>query len=317
MTFKKSVFTCAALLIFLTSCETDDVEGPPVQEGPLVTLALSQPVISENGGTSDVVASLSETSSSTVTVGLSFTGSAEGGGVDYNVDSDVITIAAGNITGAATVTAVDNDEEDGNRSIVVRITDVEGGYSEDNQEQIITIEDDEGPIMTQVIINEVLYDPPGGDAGDANGDGVRDPLEDEFMEFINLSSQELDMSGFKIYDAEALDADEPRHVFPDGSIVPPGKAMVVFGGGMPTGGFGGSVVQTASGGQLNMNNAGDFMTVTDSEGIVLVTFDIEPLSNNPDESYTRNPDITGEFEQHAANTPLLFSPGTRIDGSNF
>ena len=37
------------------------------------------------------------------------------------------------------------------------------------------------------VLNEVLYDPPSGSAGDANGDGVRDPNDDEFVEFVNDS----------------------------------------------------------------------------------------------------------------------------------
>ena len=40
-----------------------------------------------------------------------------------------------------------------------------------------------------------------------------------------------------------------------------------------------------------MNNAGDLITMYDPQGNVFLTFDIEPLSNNPNESYTRNPDI--------------------------
>ena len=48
-----------------------------------------------------------------------------------------------------------------------------------------------------------------------------------------------------------------------------------------------------------MNNSGDFVTIYDINNVSILTFDIEPLSNNPNESYSRNPDITGEFEQHA------------------
>ena len=146
------------------------------------------------------------------------------------------------------------------------------------------------------IINEVLYDPPSGDAGDANGDGTRDPHEDEFIEFYN-SGLEIDLSGYTVSDASQL-----RHTFPTGSIIPANGVLVLFGGGNPSGDFGNSVVQTASEGSLNMNNAGDLMTISDPTGNAFLTFDIEPLSNNPDESYTRNPDITGEtFEQHSSN----------------
>jgi len=96
--------------------------------------------------------------------------------------------------------------------------------------------------------------------------------------------------------------------------------VVVFGGGTPTGTFGGAIVQTASEGQLNLNNAGDMLTLRDTQGNIVAQFDINGLSGNPDEAYTRNPDITGAFVQHAtipAANGALFSPGRRVDGSNF
>ena len=167
----------------------------------------------------------------------------------------------------------------------------------------------------QIVINEVLYDPPTpNNLGDANGDGTREPQEDEFIEFYNYGG-DLDISGWSVHDNA-----QERHIFPEGTVIPAGGVLVLFGGGTPTGTFGGSIVQVASEGILNMNNAGDFVTVYDINNISVLTFDIEPLSNNPDESYTRNPDITGEFEQHAAIVEAngaLFSPGTRVDGSNF
>ena len=102
--------------------------------------------------------------------------------------------------------------------------------------------------------------------------------------------------------------------------VAPGKALVVFGGGTPTGSFGGATVQTANGfeNQLNLNNSGDVLTVKRAGGAVIVAFDVEPLSNNPNESYTRDPDLTGDFVQHhTAQDGVLFSPGTRVDGTAF
>ena len=62
--------------------------------------------------------------------------------------------------------------------------------------------------------------------------------------------------------------------------------LVLFGGGNPSGDFGNSVVQTASEGSINMSNAGDLITMNDPQGNVFLTIDIEPLSNNPNESYT-------------------------------
>ena len=164
------------------------------------------------------------------------------------------------------------------------------------------------------LINEVLYDPEAGEAGDANGDGTRDANGDEFIEFFN-SGPEIDMSGYTISDASQV-----RHVFPAGTVVPLNGVLVLFGGGTPTANFGGAVVQTASTGSINMNNAGDFVTLQDTSGTIVLTFDVEPLSNNPNESYTRNPDLTGEFVQHSgidAANGALYSPGTMLDGSSF
>ena len=316
MIFKKLLIASCAIVFALASCETNDVTGPPAQDGPEVKLTLSQQVISENGGTTDVVATLLASSTADVVVTLKFAGDAVEG-VNFNISSQQITIAAGAIVGKATITAIDDTAKAGNRSVVISIDNIQGGFSDGLQQQTLIIEDDDVPPTVSLLINEVLYDPPAGTAGDANGDGTRDPNQDEFIEFVNMSSQPLDMSGFKIFDASALAGGTPRHEFPTGTILQPGKCMLVFGGGTPTGSFGAAMVQTATDGQLNMNNAGDFVTVTDALGNVLVTFDVTPLSDNPDESYTRNPDLTGEFEQHSTNTAILFSPGTKIDGSPF
>ena len=167
------------------------------------------------------------------------------------------------------------------------------------------------------VLNEVLYDPPNGDAGDANGDGVRDPNDDEFVEFVNDSDSTIDLRGYKIYDATRLAAGTPNHEFPENTLLSPGQAIVVFGGGSPVGNFGGALVFTASNQVLNLNNAGDMMTMTDSSGIMVFEFDVEPLSDNPNESYTRNPDLIGDFVQHNGVSGTLFSPGTKADGTSF
>lgn len=177
----------------------------------------------------------------------------------------------------------------------------------------------------QLVLNEVLYDPPADDndpsMGDANNDGVRQAQGDEFLEIINTACSTINISGYLIYDTEALDADEPRHIVPDGTILQPGQPYVIFGGGDPMGDFGGAIVQTASSGTINMNNSGDIVTITDGSGNVVLEFDIEPLSNNPDESYTRNPDLTGDFAQHDQDIPeangALYSPGTMLTGMSF
>ena len=168
------------------------------------------------------------------------------------------------------------------------------------------------------VLNEVLYDPPSGSPGDANGDGIRDANEDEFVELVNSSATSLDISGYKLYDADRLSINTANHEFPANTILNPGQAVVVFGGGTPTGNFGGSLVFAASVQVLNLNNSGDVLTIKNSNDSTIFIFDVTPLSNNPNESYTRSPDLNGDFVQHAGVNPgVLFSPGTKSDGTNF
>ena len=168
------------------------------------------------------------------------------------------------------------------------------------------------------VLNEVLYDPPSGSLGDANGDGIRDANDDEFVELVNSSANSLDIGGYKLYDADRLSINTANHEFPANTILNPGQAVVVFGGGTPTGNFGGSLVFVASGQVLNLNNSGDILTVKNNNDSVLFSFDVTALSNNPNESYTRFPDLYGNFTQHdSASTGILYSPGTRADGTDF
>jgi len=171
--------------------------------------------------------------------------------------------------------------------------------------------------QAQLVLNEVLYDPSNSALdGDANGDGVYGQEEDSFLEFYNNSSSDFDMSGYQIWDDTATGS--LKYTVPASTIIPAYGVLVIFGGGTPTGTFGGATVLTVGGADgMNLNNSGEVIVIKDANGNTVITFDSDALSNNPNESYTRNPDITGAFEQHATNTPLLFSPGTKIDGSVF
>lgn len=322
--FPKSILMKNVLMIFLlccamsffTGCETEDVEPTGGLANSLASLSASGQSFFEDGGKVTLTATLSIPSSSDAVIELDFAGTAE-----LNTDFSAairIEIPAGQTTGSTDIAAIQDTLEEGNESIIVSISSVLGAGEDGEQELTLTIEDDDVQLQAALIVNEMLYDPWNiGLDGDANGDGKYAQNEDEFIEFVNLSSQPLDMSGYEIYDTENLAIGTPNHKIPDGTIIQPGKAFVVFGGGTPTGSFGGATVQTSTFGDLNLNNAGDEMTLKDKDGNVILTFDIEPLSNNPNESYTRNPDITGEFEQHGANTTRLFSPGTKVDGTPF
>ncbi len=164
-------------------------------------------------------------------------------------------------------------------------------------------------------INEIHADPASGTAGDANGDGTRNFSDDEFVEIVNTSGADADISGWTLADGFSV-----RHTFPAGSVVPDGCSVVVFGGGTPTGAFGISVVQTASSGALGLNNSGDSVTLNNgASDVATASYGSEGGAN---QSLTLDPDVTGAppLVQHSVATGsggALYSPGTRIDGSQF
>ncbi len=326
----RQLFTLVFLSLIIQSCTTDDIL-------PALELEINDTNLSEDSGMIEVRATLNASASEAISIPVIFSGTASEG-IDFSVSSPSITIASGNTLGTIMITGLQDQEIEGSETITVSLQDDSGYLNLSSPIEIAVLDDDtdsdndgvldandncpnefgppenDGCPFLGFLINEVLYDPPNDLPGDANGDGTRNPLQDEFIEFFN-SGPAIDLSGYTI-----SDADQVRHVFPDGSELPVNGILVVFGGGTPTGAFGGAIVQTASSGQLNMSNSGDFVTLADQDGNVVLTFDVEPLSNNPNESYTRNPDLSGEFEQHAgidAANGALFSPGTKLDGNTF
>ena len=292
-----------------------------------VTLSADGSPFSEADGTATVTATLSEVVSEGVTVNQSFQGDATKD-TDYTVDAEVLTIPSGQLTAFITLTGVQDAQIEGPEEVRVGIASLLNAEELTPQEVSLTLADDDldsngdGFPDQGFMINEVLYDPPSGDAGDANGDGTRSASEDEFIEFVNDSNQEVDLSGFRLFDITALENNDPRHIFPDGTIIPPGGIYVLFGGGAPFGDFGTAQVGVSTTGNMNLTNGGDKITILDLDGNEFLTFDTETdgagLDFGTDQSITRSPDINGTFTTHTlANPALAFSPGKQTDGSNF
>ncbi len=119
-----------------------------------------------------------------------------------------------------------------------------------------------GDAQTGVQISELLADPAPDAAGDANGDGVRDARQDEFVELHNTSQTDVDLSGWSLSDNVSV-----RFTFPAGATVPAGGHAVVFGGGDAASftGLGDAAVFVAKEG-LFLNNGGDAVTLADHDG---------------------------------------------------
>lgn len=175
-------------------------------------------------------------------------------------------------------------------------------------------------IKDPLVINEYLADPPAGLAGDANGDGTRSSSQDEFVEILNRSADPIDISGYKLFDA-----DEVRHVFAAGTIIPAFEVAVVFGGGTAQGPFGNAaanlLVFKASTGGLSLNNGGDTIRLEDAQGHIVQEIKFGAAEGGASQALNRDPDGNGStFALHtivAADSSRLFSPGTKATGQTF
>ena len=202
----------------------------------------------------------------------------------------------------------DECETDCNNNGAADECDIANGTSQDVNTNGVP---DECENATAIVINEIHADPAPGLAGDANNDGVRDDTDDEFVELVNDTGSPLDISGWTLSDAVGV-----KHTFPSGSVLATGCGIVVFGGGNPTGQFGGMLVQVASTGLLQLNNAGDTVTLRDELGLLVIsqTYGVE---GGNDTSLTRNPDITGAFVLHNTINGTIYSPGLQVDLNPF
>lgn len=223
-------------------------------------------------------------------------------------------VRGGATAGASTITATA-----GGTSVTATVTAVAAGTAP--------------TVLGQLVVNEVLYDPPGavvGDvAGDANCSGARGD-DDEFVELHNVTTGPLNLTGVSIWeDVSFAGAATPRFTF-GAFTLGAGESVTVFGGapglltGQPwcAGATAGRVGDAAAfgTGTLTLNNTGDTVIVTATASAASVLLDSLAYLNGTadDQAYTRDPDGFGLFTTHGAAaghaTDRVFTPGTRLTG---
>ncbi|MDT4896592.1 MAG: large repetitive protein [Acidobacteriota bacterium] len=187
-----------------------------------------------------------------------------------------------------------------------------------------------------LVINEVLADPPGSATtdleGDANHDNTRSGSDDEFVELVNTTAINKDISGYQLLTrSSTATSDTVRFTFPSGTIFPAGSAIVIFGGGTidatkPV--FGGAqVFKASSSSGLALSNDGGVVTLREPSLAIASIFsygDSVGLDGGANQSLTRSPDAgagadCGNFKLHSTAEGSIgnFSPGTRVNGTPF
>ncbi|MFC1482886.1 lamin tail domain-containing protein [Candidatus Margulisiibacteriota bacterium] len=170
------------------------------------------------------------------------------------------------------------------------------------------------PNPGDISINEFLYDPAPDASGDANKDSVINPLEDEFIEIVNISSKKIKLDGCTIEDSGSI-----RHTFPEETIINPMQAVVIFGGGSLMGSNANELQQLASTGALSLNNTGDTITIKNGETILESLSYTSAIGNNESVNKLPECDPLGTLTPHTSITGNIgtCSPGTLASGDNF
>jgi hypothetical protein len=154
----------------------------------------------------------------------------------------------------------------------------------------------------RIIINEILANEPGS------------ATAGEFVELVNVGGASVDLSGWKLWDATSA-----RHTFAAGTVLAPGKAIVVFGAasGIPAGLSNAVAASTAT---LNLANTSDTVTVKNAGGTTIDSFTYgSSLASADGVSMNRSPDTsaTAGFVLHNSLSALSASAGKRANGTGF
>jgi Lamin Tail Domain/Secretion system C-terminal sorting domain len=266
----------------------------------LVTFSSASAIVDEGDGTYSLNIQIENPSSSGSTSADVVLINGDNSDID-NYSTQTVTFPSNSSSDQSVLISITDDiSQEGDETLMFELQNISGGNSADIGAQStfeLTIEDNDIP---KIVINEILADPD----EDTNGDNVLDTKDDEFIEFVNNNGSDVDISGWQIFDQV-----NSNHTFQEGTIVPDGESIVVFGGGNPSGIPG--LVQVSSDGDLSLNNSNETIALKDKNGIIVASYSYTSTSKG--KSLARNPDITGDFVKHSdiTSNPVNFSPGRR------
>lgn len=158
------------------------------------------------------------------------------------------------------------------------------------------------PQAARVLINEVLANEPGDD------------VREEMVELVNPGAEDVDLTGYTLSNTSSV-----RHTFAR-TVLPAGRAFVVFGGAGPSASrIKESVV--ASAGSLALANTRDSVTLKDAAGAVVDTMSYSgSLGAKDGVSINRSSDGKPDAKAwvlHNGISSASSSPGRRTNGTWF
>lgn len=292
--------------------DTPGLVNPTPPTGAL-GLSLSTDPISESAGFSATTLTVSRTGSTTgdLTVDLSLDDATEA-----QLQGTQVIIFDGFASADIDIDAVDDLWVDGDQTVTISATAV--NYT--SADTTLTVQDDAD--TTTLVINEA-YNVISGTSSDVNGDGIAD-FGDEFVEIVNVSGSTVDLSFYALRE-NGFGIRGDVHVFPEGTLLAPGAAIVVFSGGTITPGttaaFGNAEIQLATLGGLFLTDNGDTVQLVNDSGEEVASI-VLPDQTSPvtDSSLTLATDgvySSGYILHTASAGGGTASPGTQNGGTPF
>lgn len=280
---------------------------------PTLAFTTSAANVAEGNGSVPLTVELVEASDDPVNVDVIFlSGSSTAGTGDIgSYTTQTVTFGSGDAsetTQDVIITLTDDSDSEGEERAVFQLQNNTAGSIINPEEVTLTITDNETP---SIVFNEINADP----GNDANGDGSLDTDTDEFVELVNNSGRDIDISGWAYKDAGSA-----SFTFPEGTVIGAGNAVVLFdntGDTQPSGNFGAAYVFTDA--EIGLNNSGELLTLRDADGNIVSSVDYPDAGN--DQSINLDPDGTGtsylDHSSFSGSGGVLSSPGTRVDGSTW
>lgn len=179
----------------------------------------------------------------------------------------------------------------------------------------------------QLVFNEILFNVSNGSNGDAYQGGNLYLKQEQYVEIVNTGNTPVCLAGWTLERKQQ----KAKHLFPLGEALAPGKALVVFSGGIPIGDFGGSIVQrSTSNNNLFLDSGGGILMLRDVNGHIVKQFswgDCGGMTCSADYwsgdnhraigSLVRSPDANGPWRLHSEVSRAPISPGFKSNGDRW
>ncbi|WP_420387526.1 Ig-like domain-containing protein [Roseivirga sp.] len=117
----------------------------------LEVLPIYNPITDESGGQAYVRGKIDAVAGTTITIPLSFSGTASGGGTDYSITGSTITLSPGETMDSIRITSQYDGIEEGSETVIVDMGSPTNAVESGTQQVTITIEDEDATFPSTTI----------------------------------------------------------------------------------------------------------------------------------------------------------------------